>query len=79
MAEHSHVSKDTRHASARVVPTAPPLATNGPADGLETALEVALDNAAPLLRHPTYLEQRRRNGQFAVGNTASVKHGQRAR
>jgi hypothetical protein len=58
---------------------AKPLDANGSEDGEVTALEVALDNAAPLLRHPKYPDQRRRDGKFAKGNTASRKHGLRAR
>jgi hypothetical protein len=56
-----------------------PLDANGTPDGEETAFDVALAVAAPRLRHPVHGDERYRNGRFARGNSASLKHGQRAR
>ena len=41
----------------------------------QTALDIALDAAAGLLRHPKYPDQRRRNGTFAIGNAVRRTHG----
>jgi hypothetical protein len=56
-----------------------PCAGDGAESAAASALETALDRAADHVRHPRDPDERYVSGKFAIGNSAALKHGRRAR
>lgn len=65
-------------APAHGVLTQEPMVVDGEGADAGDALTAKLETVAGKVRHHRY-DDRYRSGRFATGNTASVKHGQRAR